>query len=60
VELCRGPILICSELLGGEEDSCMEFGKMDWENCYCVGRSKKAVGDAQLGAKDLSNNDVEF
>jgi hypothetical protein len=38
----------------------MEFGKMDWKNCDYVGRSKKAVGDAQLGKKDLSNNDVEF
>jgi len=36
----------------------MEFKKMGWENGDCVGRLKKGVGDAQLGEKDLLNNDV--
>ncbi len=61
MDLCRGPILICLKLLRSEDDSWMEFSKMDWENGDCVGRLKKGVGNAQLEEeKDLLDNDVEF
>ncbi len=61
VDLCRAPTLICFELLRGEEDSWMEFNKVDWENGDFVGRLKKGVGVAQLKKeKKILDNDVDF